>query len=356
MPFFKRGIVLEQFKEPAFSYPLVRFVNPNTDNSILSRSLAINAQSLDADEIIDIAKEAQIIDARDGKLLHRKFLRAKGKAVAVIVDAVDDEPYVSSSINPLINCPEEAAIGIALCEKLTNTSNVHIMALGNTNDLDTRIPGSIEGYKITSLSRAYPARANISELNAIQGRKLVVGSGALIHLARAVIKNIRQTTAFVTVAGNCVANPLNLEVSIGMTVQQVLDRCGLHEAPDKVILGGPMTGISVIDTERTLVTHTTTAILAFRDDVKSDTLSCIGCARCNNVCPVYLNVYYIKKLVKSGRYEELKKYDAGLCMQCGTCSYICPARIKVANYIAKAKEYSEEHFPDRAKEEDGREL
>ncbi len=66
----------------------------------------------------------------------------------------------------------------------------------------------------------------------------MVGVGALIHLARAVAFNKPQTTTFITVAGDCIGNPTNLEVSLGMTVGQVLERCGLIEDPARVVVGG----------------------------------------------------------------------------------------------------------------------
>lgn len=344
MAIFTKGIVLAQHKEPAFSRPIVRFVNPQTDSLLLEREHIIDIGSLDQDDIIDIAREAQIVDERDGKPLFRKLQRAKGRAVAVIADAIDDEPYVSSQINPFMKLREEAVGGLRLCAKVAECDNVIILAYKNITDLETRIPGVIESFPVVKIRGGYPAETRNANVKIPAGRKLVVGAGALIHLYRAVHQNKRQSTVFVTVAGNCVANPMNLEASIGMTVAQVLERCGLTANPTRVVCGGSMTGISIISTEKTLITYTTRAVLAFLENEHDARYSCIGCGRCEHVCPAGLNPMYIYRIMQSGRYTGLGRFDAHMCTGCGTCSYICPSRLNVAASVARAKEYALGHF------------
>jgi Na+-translocating ferredoxin:NAD+ oxidoreductase RnfC subunit len=352
MAIFSKGIVLAQHKEPAFSRPLLRFVNPQTESLLIDRELVRDLSAISPEELIEVAKAAQIVDERDGKLLYRKLSRAKGKAVAVVADAIDDEPYVSSKIGPLLKLREEALGGLALCRKVAATDNVFIMAYKNMTDLEMRIPGSIEGYKISKLRGGYPARPQASLLRTRQGRKLIVGVGALIHLYRAVTKSKRQSTVFITVAGNCIANPMNMEVSLGMTIQQILERCGLTEEPTRVVCGGSMTGIAIMDTERTLVTYTTRAVLAIKDSKLDQGFRCIGCSRCERVCPRGLSPRYINRFVEASYYPYLKDFDAHLCIGCGTCSYICPSRLSVSQAVLKAKQYALTHFMTADREVD----
>lgn len=356
MSIFTKGIVLAQHKEPAFSRPLVRFVNPQTETLSIDREPVTDTAALTVDDVIDIAKAAQIVDERDGKMLYRKLLKTMGRAVAVIADAVDDEPYVSSQINPMMKLKDEAVGGLKLCSFVAGCDNVFIMAYKNITDIETRIPRMVDQFKVIKLRGGYPAESRVLKLDIGEGRKLIVGVGALIHLYRAVLRNKRQSTVFITVAGNCVANPMNLEVSIGMTVMQVLERCGLIDEPTRIVCGGPMTGVAIVNTEKTLITYTTRAVLAFRESARDRLYNCIGCGRCERVCPSGLNPMYIKRFVDNSYFTHLGPFDAHLCIGCGTCSYSCPSKLDVSADVAKAKRYSVERFGVPGDDEEGDEL
>ena len=137
---------------------------------------------------------------------------------------------------------------------------------------------------------------------------------------------------------------MNLEVSLGMTVMQVLERCGLIQNPTRVVCGGPMTGVSILDLDRTLITPTTRAVLAFKENILDSHYNCIGCGRCEQACPVGLNPMYIYRFVQNSYFAHLEPFDAHLCTGCGTCSYICPSKLNVAVTVAAAKDYALGHF------------
>jgi Na+-translocating ferredoxin:NAD+ oxidoreductase RnfC subunit len=345
MAMFAKGIVLAQHKEPAFSRPLVRFVNPQTESLLISRAPIPDSGAATPEEIVEIAKAAQIVDERDGKMLYRKLLQGWGRSVAAIADAVDDEPYVSSQINPMLKLRDEAVGGLRLVARVGGCERLVIMAYKNVTDIETRIPRSIDNVRVRRIRGGYPAESKVARLRGLgEGRKLVIGAGALIHLYRAVTLGKKQSTVFVTVAGTCVANSMNIEASMGMTVVQVLERCGLTEEPTRVVCGGSMTGIAVLDAEKTLLTFTTRAVLAFRENKADALYNCIGCGRCERVCPAGLNPMYIQRFTKNSFYVHLRPFDAHLCTGCGTCSYVCPSKLNVAGTVARAKAYAQSHF------------
>ena len=342
MSIFSKGILLAQHKEPALSRPILRFVNPTIDNHEIDLSkLAVQNEQ---EAIIEIARLAQIVDERDGKPLYKVLQKALGRTDIVIADAVDDEPYVSSRLAPMLALRTELAEGIDLCKRVGDAKRAAIMVYKMITDTETRIPRSVEKIKVTRIRGGYPATPSARLRQFGPGAKLVLGAGALIHLSRAVYKAKKHTSAFVTVAGNCVTNSVNMEVSVGMTVMQVLERCGLSEEPTRSVCGGSMTGISVIDPDNTLVTYTTKAILAVRENEADMHYACIGCGICERACPAGLNPMYIHRFVRTSYFASLRPFDAHLCIGCGTCSYVCPSKLQVASSVGIAKEYALGHF------------
>ncbi|MDD2955120.1 MAG: SLBB domain-containing protein [Oscillospiraceae bacterium] len=329
---------MEQYKEPAINRPLREFVNSNYPGMLFESSLSTEEDELEPQEIIRLAELAGIVDERDGEPLYRKLQKAAQQQVRVVVaDAIDDEPYVSSQINPMLKCAPQAAGGLRLAMKATGAGKVYFAVYKNITDLVHRIPKTLEGVTVKRIRGRYPAEFRTTDDFAKEAPLALIGVCALIHLYRAVKEHRIQSSCFVTVAGNCVANPMNLEASVGMTVDQLLERCGLADDPGRIIIGGPMTGVACQDPSATVVGPATRAVLAFKEDVKERRYQCIGCGKCVDCCPENLTPFYINKYIERGRMEMLDFYEIDRCIGCGTCSYVCPAKLDVAANIKAAK-------------------
>ena len=333
--FFGRGgMLLEQHKDPALS----RDLRDCTSGAAEAMDLppADDPGSLSGEEVLRYARSAAIIDERDGLLLADKLEQgAKGGVSLLVADAVDDEPYVSSQLSPLFKLSQQAVEGLWLAARAAGTSESIIAVYKNLYDTRLKIPGSLYGVRIRKITGKYPAEARTLFTQQPQST-LLVGVCALIHLYRAVHRGVRQTSAFVTVAGDCVANPQNLEVLCGVTTRQVLERCGLIEIPGRVVLGGPMTGRCISPDEEVPVTPTTRAVLAFRSNERDRHYQCIGCGKCVKVCPQGLSPVYLYKGAQTKNLRLLRLCDAVFCTGCGTCSYVCPAKLDLSAEIRRA--------------------
>ena len=347
-----QGILLEQNKEPALSREIKKLKGCDECERRLEKPVSSEPGLLAPYEIVMIAREAKIIDESDGRRLWRKLAQAARESISgVVIDAMDDEPYLSSQLGPALWMQDQLSEAIGLVKRAVGANKVQIEIYKNLLDVDIKIPASIGGNRVERIGGTYPAELR-ARWHSSRKNTLVIGAGAMIHLWRAAYLGLVQTTCFVTVAGDCVANPGNYEVPIGMSVMRVAEQVGLIADPKRMVAGGSMTGFGLTDPERVMITPTTRGVLAFAQEFKDMGYTCIGCGRCADVCPEGLSPFFIYKAMKSKRRERLELFDADLCTGCGTCSYVCPAKLDLAQIVGacgRLVRKQNETVPERTK-------
>ncbi|MBQ2755180.1 MAG: 4Fe-4S dicluster domain-containing protein [Oscillospiraceae bacterium] len=351
MALFSKGIVLEQRKEPALSREIVQLINEEKPELLFIPPEVEGTPDLE--QLITIAERAMIVDERDGRPLAEKLYAASQKQLfAVVADAVDDEPYVSSQLGVVLHHGESVAEALKLCANALDISKYCILAYKNVTDLTIKLPSRINTVKVIHIYGKYPAENRAEALFGTHQKKLIIGANALLHLYRAVKEYRIQTTCFVTVSGNCIANARNMELPIGTPVKDVLDFCGLALDPSRIVLGGSMTGQTITDLD-TPIDVTTRAVLAFEDAAVLRKFNCIGCGRCVTACPQGLTPTLIYKHVVAGKYDGAEILDATHCIECGTCTYVCPSELDVSAKVLQAKKYflatEQEHIAQKDK-------
>lgn len=331
-----KGILLEQNKEPGLSREIRRLPGTEVHAVPIDTAVSPTPELLAPYEIISIAREAKIVDETDGKRLWKKLSAAARDGISgIVVDALDDEPYISSQLGPTLQFPDKLTEGLALARRAVGASKSSIEIYRNLFDIDTRIPSNIFGVKVDRVSGRYPAQIHQRrKLN--RTNSLLIGAGALLYLRQAAYEGLSQTSCYITVAGDCVANPGNYEVPIGVSVLQVLESAGLIANPRRIVAGGSMTGFGITDPEKVFISATTRGILAFAEEFKDMGYACIGCGRCTESCPEGLSPYFIYKVMQTRGKRNISIADAELCTGCGTCSYVCPAKLDLAQVMAKA--------------------
>jgi len=328
--------MLEQHKDPILSQELEEFIDPERQRVIPELRPWNDISEINPEDIIQVARLARIVDERDGYPLFRKLRRCLGHRVAVLVDALDEEPYISSQLGPMLHMSRECVSGLALACKAVAAEESAILVYQGITDLEVKIPRNIGGIPVQRVRGRYPSELLSSHSLVEENGRIIlyVGSCGLIHLHRAVYEARMQSTAFITVAGNCVANPCNMEVSLDTTATRVLERCGLEVPPTRVVVGGSVTGESVPDTDQVPVRATTRAILAFQEDERDKKFQCIDCGRCAEVCPMGLNPMYLYRGIVMSLHERVARLDYKMCIGCMCCSYVCPAKLDIAGRIA----------------------
>jgi electron transport complex protein RnfC len=128
-------------------------------------------------------------------------------------------------------------------------------------------------------------------------------------------------------------------VPIGTSFQDVIDFCGgLTEKASKIIMGGPMMGISQPHLDVPVIKGTSGILILEEDQAHLHAEeSCINCGRCVAVCPSYLLPTSLQVLVYNERFEEAEKLHIMDCIECGSCSFICPANRYLVQSIRHGK-------------------
>ena len=141
-----------------------------------------------------------------------------------------------------------------------------------------------------------------------------------------------------TVDGDAIASPKNVEVIIGTPIADVLEFCGVKDNVSKILMGGPMMGTAVADPASPVIKQNN-ALVAFGPALASMPAPgpCIRCGSCINACPMGLSPVEIAGAFNRGDAEALDALMVDLCMGCGTCSFVCPAKRPVTQTMNLAK-------------------
>ena len=278
------------------------------------------------------------------------------EVTTLLVNGAECEPYITADNRAMLEDTDDIVEGIKLVKKYMNLSTVIIGIEDNKPQAIAKRQAAvadIEGASVKALKAQYPQGGEKVLIYECTGK--IVPEGKLPSDVGCVVMNV-SSIAFVakymrtgmplitkrlTVDGDAIAEPKNVEVAIGTSFSDVIDFCGgFKTEPKKIIMGGPMMGFAV-PTINYPVLKNNNAILAFSAaktaEAEKPETPCIRCARCVNACPFSLMPAAIEKAYKAGNVDALKALKVNLCMECGCCAYVCPAKRNLVSVNRLAK-------------------
>ncbi len=164
--------------------------------------------------------------------------------------------------------------------------------------------------------------------------------GTVAAVYRAIHHGEPLISRIVTVTGDGVAQPRNLDVRIGTPFSELIAACGGYtEQVDRLIMGGPMMGFALRSDEVPVI-KTTNCILAATPATlppPAPALPCIRCGDCVDVCPADLLPQQLYWYAHAREFDKTQDYNLFDCIECGCCAYVCPSHIPLVQYYRFAK-------------------
>ncbi len=312
-------------------------------------------------EIIETVKKAGIYGL-DGDSIptHVKLRYAAGKLKMLIINGAESEPYLTNEYRLMLEHPERVINGCKILLRALSVRQAVIAVeenkLAAINKLEENL-GDSRLIKLKLLKTKYPqcdermlvyaltGKEYAAETNLIREGYLVLNVQTAAQIFYTFYSGMPLTERRITVTGECVANPKNLHVPLGVCASYLAECCGGYKKePGSVIFGGPFSGhaAAVPDAPVDIFTTAVIALPEKEQKFRDNSPSCIRCGRCYEVCPMRLMPLYIAQNVNRGDYESCAGLNVLSCTLCGACEYVCPASVPLVMLLEKAKKNTPE--------------
>ncbi|MCX7946662.1 MAG: electron transport complex subunit RsxC [Hydrogenophilus sp.] len=270
----------------------------------------------------------------------------------LIINGSECEPYLTCDDRLMQERAAEIADGIRLLQHALQVRTVFVA-------IECNKPAAIAAmravahrdFSVVELPVLYPTGWEKGLVRLVTGLEIPAGGraadiGILVHNV-ATAYAIQQAVTFgrplisrvVTVSGQAVRDPGNVEALIGTPLSMLLEACGgLQREAVRYVLGGPMMGLALPHLSLPLIKGSGGLLALTAQEVHATSPGpCIRCSRCVRACPVGLLPLEMAARIRVGDLDAAVALGLTDCIGCGSCAYVCPAHIPLSHYFDHAK-------------------
>jgi electron transport complex protein RnfC len=272
----------------------------------------------------------------------------------LILNGVECEPYITCDDMLMRERPDQIVAGARIMRHALQAKEVVIAIEDNKPEAYASLMKACEGenMEVVQVPTLYPAGGEKQLIKVITGKEcpangLPLQISTVVHnvatavaVHRAIELGQPLISRIVTITGDGLSEPANLEVLLGTPMQELLDQCGgLGTDVERVVMGGPMMGFALQDTTVPVIKTTNCILAAVKDNVTppSEVLPCIRCGACADSCPVDLLPQQLQWFARTREFDRAQEYNLFDCIECGCCAYVCPSNIPLVHYFRYAK-------------------
>ena len=248
-----------------------------------------------------------------------------GKIDGIVVNAINDEPYVYNRIFLLKNYIRDILDTINMLSKILKTSNNMIAIKNNESfiiDECLNVIGTYPNIKIALLNDEYLIGHKeylLKKLNMVDNT-LYLSIEDVLNI-NSIINSYLQTTKYITITYD--NKSIIYRVKIGTPLKSILSKYYKIKGSFKIIINGLMTGYEAKNIDDIYISDNIECIYIDKS-IKKKELKCFNCGLCEQVCPENVSIFSHRNMDK--------------CIYCGLCSYICPAHINLNKYLGDKNE------------------
>ena len=277
---------------------------------------------------------------------------------SLILNGVECEPYISCDDMLMRERAREILAGADIIGHIIKARECVVAIEDNKPEAITAMQAAIDEdgtgfFQLRVIPTRYPSGGEKQLIQILTGKEvpsgrlpaeldmLVHNVGTAYAVYQAVFEARPLISRIVTVTGNGVAQPQNLEAPIGAPMHACIEQCGGYtEEGCELVMGGPMMGLA-IDNDRMPVTKACNCLLVMPCEqlrpADGSHQPCIRCGKCVAVCPAKLLPQQLYWYAASKNFDRCEAHHLFDCIECGCCAYVCPSDIPLVQYYRFAK-------------------
>ena len=226
----------------------------------------------------------------------------------LLINGAECEPYISCDDRLMRERPERVIGGACILRHALHAQHCVIAVEDNKPEAIAALRAAIAAkgdarIEVVVVPTIYPSGGEKQLIKILTGQEvpsqgLPADVGIVCHnpgtaaaVQRALMDGEPLISRIVTVTGEGVANPGNLEVRIGTSIADVIAACGGYTpAAHRLLMGGPMMGFALGSDEVPIVKTSNCLLVASQAELPlpPEPLPCIRCGACADACPADL--------------------------------------------------------------------
>jgi len=349
--------------------------NDFQDEWVARKPVAENYHQMNSHDLRNIVRNAGIVGL-GGAVFPAAIKQTETNIHTLILNGVECEPYITCDDRLMQERAREIISGADIIGHIIKARECIIAIEDNKPEAIAAMQVAIDEddtgfFQIKVIPTKYPSGSERQLIKIITGKEVPINSlpadidvlchnvGTAYAIHQAVFKDEPLISRIVTITGNGVKQPQNMEVPIGSYIADCIAQCGGYsDNASCMIVGGPMMGYSIHSDQVPVVKASNCLLVTSNDEIyPANTeahLPCIRCAKCVEVCPAKLLPQQIYWYASTQNFERVTEYHLFDCIECGCCSYVCPSQIPLVQYYRSAKSKIWEMEADQKKSNNAR--